>query len=133
MSAHVKRIKGRDIGNIALWAGQGLLAALFLFAGGMKLAAPAELLTGPVPLPIVFLRFIGLCEVLGAIGLILPGVFHIREELTPLAARGLIVIMIGATTVTVLGGAVAPAVVPAVIGVLLALIARSRRQRLQQA
>src|SRR5215212_9515447 len=65
----------RDFGGVALWVGQGLLAALFLFAGGFKLVASAEMMSqGPIVLPLAFLRFIGLCEVLGAIGLILPGV-----------------------------------------------------------
>jgi uncharacterized membrane protein YphA (DoxX/SURF4 family) len=53
--------------KIALWSIQGLLAALFLFAGGMKLVMPIEMMKGPVELPGLFLRFIGVCEVLGAI------------------------------------------------------------------
>jgi hypothetical protein len=53
----------------------GLLALVFLFAGGMKLVMPLEELTkgAPVQLPGLFLRFIGVCEVLGAIGLIVRG------------------------------------------------------------
>ena len=51
----------------ALWIVQGLLAALFLFAGGMKLVLPLDKLTGPFPLPGWFIRFIGVCEVLGAL------------------------------------------------------------------
>ncbi len=125
-----KTNRTRDFGNIALWAGQGLLAALFLFAGGMKLVAPAEMLEGPVPLPVLFLRFIGLAEVTGAIGLILPGVFRIREELTLLAAVGLVVIMAGAVVVSSVGGPVTTAVPPAIIGVLLITIARGRWLRL---
>src|SRR4030095_16945871 len=96
----------------ALWIVQILLAALFLFAGGLKLVLPAEALAGPVPIPVVFLRFIGVCEVLGAIGLILPGLLGIRPGLTPLAAVGLIIIMIGATVVTLMGGSVLPALLP---------------------
>ena len=71
---------------------QGLLAALFLFAGGVKLVLPLDQLTGPVPLPGWFVRFIGVAEVLGAIGLILPGLLRIRPGLTPLAAAGLVLI-----------------------------------------
>jgi uncharacterized membrane protein YphA (DoxX/SURF4 family) len=56
-----------------LWTLQALLAALFLFAGGMKLVSPIAALTQQVALPGPFLRFIGLAEVLGALGLILPG------------------------------------------------------------
>ncbi|MEK6302371.1 MAG: DoxX family protein [Acidobacteriota bacterium] len=82
----------------ALWIVQVLLALLFLFSGGAKLVlSPEELLKGPVVLPVLFLRFIGVCEVLGALGLILPGLLRIRPGLTPLAAAGLVIIMIGAT------------------------------------
>jgi hypothetical protein len=135
MNADTRNTKGTwDFGNIALWAVQGLLAALFLFAGGMKLIAPAEMLTaGPVQLPVLFLRFIGFCEVLGAVGLILPAALRIREALTPMAAAGLFVIMVGATVVTIAGGDVAPAVLPLVIGLTLTAIARARWQRLQHA
>jgi uncharacterized membrane protein YphA (DoxX/SURF4 family) len=114
--------------NKALWIVQGLLAALFLFAGGMKLVLPIEemLAQMPVPLPGLFLQFIGVCEVLGAIGLILPGLLNIRPGLTPLAAAGLTVIMIGATVLTLAGGMVAPALIPLVVGLLLAFVAYAR-------
>ena len=110
----------------ALWIVQGLLAALFLFAGGMKLVLPLEKLTGPVPLPGLFLRFIGVAEVLGAIGLILPGLLRIRPGLTPLAAAGLVIIMIGATVLTVASGDVATALIPLVVGLLAAFVAYGR-------
>ena len=60
--------------NTVLWIVQGLLAALFLFAGGMKLIMPIEEMTKqmPLPLPDWFLLFTGVVEVLGAVGLILP-------------------------------------------------------------
>jgi len=116
--------------NVLLWSVQGLLAALFLFAGGMKLVMPIEMMKGPVELPGLFLRFIGVCEVLGAIGLILPELLHIRRELTPVAAAGLTIIMIGAVGVTMAGGDVAPAIVPFVVGVLTALVTRGRWRRL---
>ena len=83
--------------RVALWSIQGLLAALFLFAGGMKLVMPIEMMKGPVELPGLFLRFIGVCEVLGAIGLILPELLGIKRVLTPVAAAGLTIIMVGAT------------------------------------
>ncbi len=57
----------------ALWIIQGLLALLFLFAGSMKLIVPIQMLTAQMPLPGLFLQFIGVAEVAGAIGLILPG------------------------------------------------------------
>jgi hypothetical protein len=110
----------------ALWIVQVLLALLFLFSGGMKLVLPLEALAGPVPLPGAFVRFIGVAEVLGAIGLILPGLLRIRPGLTPLAAAGLVVIMIGATAVTLVGGDVALALVPLVVGLLAAFVAYGR-------
>ena len=110
----------------ALWIVQGMLAALFLWAGGIKLVLPLEQLTWPVPLPGLFLRFIGVAEVLGAIGLILPGLLRIRPGLTPLAAAGLVIIMIGATAVTLAGGDVASALIPLVVGLLTALVAYGR-------
>ena len=135
MATNGRNSKGnRDFGSIGMWVGQGLLAALFLFAGGFKLTAPAEMMSeGPVVLPVLFLRFIGACEVLGAIGLILPWALKIHRELTPLAASGLVVIMTGATILTAIGGQIAPAVMPLVIGIVLVTIARGRWHRLQTA
>ena len=103
----------KPIMNYALWIVQGLLALLFLFAGGMKLVLPIEALTEQMPLPGLFVRFIGVAEVLGGIGLILPGLLRIRPGLTPLAAVGLVIIMIGATVLTLAGGEVAIGADPA--------------------
>ena len=114
--------------SYALWVVQVLLALLFLFAGGAKLVLPAEALKGPVPVPVVFLRFIGVCEVLGAIGLILPGLLRIWRVLTPLAAAGLMIIMIGATVVNAVGGGGAIALITLVLGLLAAFVAYGRRQ-----
>ncbi len=108
----------------ALWIVQGLLALVFLFAGGMKLVLPLEKLTGPMPG--LFMRFIGVAEVLGAIGLILPGLLGIRPGLTPLAAAGLVIIMIGATVTTLAGGDGAMAMIPLVVGLLSAFVAYGR-------
>ncbi len=112
----------------ALWTVQVLLAALFLFTGGMKLALPIEAMTAqaPLPLPGVFLRFLGAAEVLGALGLILPGLLRTRPGLTALAAVGLATIMVGATVITLAGGDVVTALVPLVVGVLAAFIAYGR-------
>ena len=110
----------------ALWIVQGLLALLFLFAGGVKLVLPLEELTKQMPLPGPFVRFIGVAEVLGALGLILPGLLRIRPGLTPLAAAGLVIIMIGATVITLVGGDVAPALIPLVVGFFSAFVAYGR-------
>jgi len=116
----------RPIMTYALWIVQGLLALIFLFAGGMKLVLPLEKLTGPIPLPGLFMRFIGVAEVLGAIGLILPGLLGIRPGLTPLAAAGLVIIMIGATVTTLAGGDLAAALISVVVGFLSAFVAYGR-------
>jgi len=115
----------------ALWIIQVLLAALFLFAGGTKLILPLDVLTSmgspnQIALPGWFVRFIGVVEVLGALGLILPGLLRIRPGLTPLAAAGLVSIMIGATVLTLAGGDVAPALIPLVVGLLSAFVAYGR-------
>ena len=112
--------------HYVLWIIQLLLALLFLFTGGMKLVLPLDKLTGPVVLPGLFLRFIGLAEVLGALGLILPGLLGIRPGLTPLAATGLVVIMIGATTLTLTIGEYSAALISAGVGLLAAFVAYGR-------
>jgi hypothetical protein len=110
----------------ALWIVQGLLAAVFLFAGGMKLVLPLEKLTGPMPLPGPLMRFIGVCEVIGALGLILPGLLRIRPSLTPLAAAGLVIIMLGAIVITLVGGDLTAALISLVVGLLAAFVAYGR-------
>jgi len=117
--------------NIALWIIQVLLTVLFLFAGGTKVFLPTDVLMkmgspNQVHLPILFLRFIGVCELLGALGLILPGIFRIRQGLTPLAAAGLTIITIGATVVTIMGDGVGLAMVPLVTALLCAFVAYGR-------
>jgi len=111
----------------ALWIIQGLLAVLFLFAGGIKLVLPVTDMTKQIPmLSGSFLRFVGVCEVLGALGLILPGLLRTQQWLTPLAAAGLAVIMIGATVVTWMTGGGAMALFPFATGLLLLFVAYRR-------
>jgi uncharacterized membrane protein YphA (DoxX/SURF4 family) len=109
--------------NVILWTIQGLLALSFLFAGSMKLLTPAATLAQmAAPLPVALLRFIGLCEVVGALGLILPGLLRIRSYLTPIAAAGLVIIMSGAVSANVTLGHANQATAPAVLGVLALLV-----------
>jgi uncharacterized membrane protein YphA (DoxX/SURF4 family) len=114
--------------NLALWIIQGLLAALFLFAGGMKLVMPIEELMKqmPLPLPGWFMRFIGVVELLGAIGLILPWLTGIRPGLTPLAAAGLVIVMLGATVYGLVAGDPVSALMPLAVGLLCAFVAYGR-------
>jgi uncharacterized membrane protein YphA (DoxX/SURF4 family) len=117
--------------NYILWSLQGLLALLFLFAGGIKLITPPDVLMsmGPpnqVRLPGLFLQFIGVAEVLGGLALILPGLLRIRTFLTPLAAAGFVIIMIGATAITLASGEVGGAAVPFLVGILASVVAYTR-------
>lgn len=112
--------------HYALWIVQALLALLFLVAGGMKLFMPIEEMTKEVQMPGAFLRFIAVAEILGALGLVLPSLLRIRPGLTPLAAAGLVIIMIGATAVSVKVGGVVMALMPFVVGILAAFVAYGR-------
>lgn len=118
--------------NYALWTVQVLLALVFLFAGGMKLVLPIEAMTKQISMPGLFLRFIGVAEVAGSLGLILPGLLRIRQGLTPLAAAGLVVIMIGATAISWANFGAAKAVTPLVVGLLSAWVAYARWNRLRR-
>jgi len=116
----------RQFVHHTLWVVQWLLALIFLIAGGMKLVLPIEVMTKQMPMPGLFLRFVGVCETLGAIGLILPGLLRIRRGLTPLAAAGLVIIMIGATALMLRTGGVASALMPLVVGLLAAFVVYGR-------
>ena len=112
--------------TVLLWILQAVLAALFLFAGGYKLVTPSATLAQQTHMSAAFIKFIGVCEVLGALGLILPGLLKIRTELTPIAAGGLVIIMIGAVVVTLMQGLGAQAVFPAIVGILAAVVVYGR-------
>ena len=114
--------------NTALWTAQGALAVLFLFSGSSELTMSAEHMAAKMPLemPLALMRFIGACEVAGALGLILPSISRIRPGLTPLAACGLVIIMTGATTVTVIGGPAIGAIFPLLVGLTAAFVAYGR-------
>jgi DoxX-like protein len=112
--------------NRTLWTIQGVLAILFVFAGVTKLVLPIEAMAGPVALPGLFLRFLGVAEVLGGVGLVLPGLLNIRPVLTPIAASALVIIMAGAVVITAVGGGVAAAVFPLMVGVALSAVAYGR-------
>src|SRR6476659_9403593 len=116
-----------------LWALQALLAALFVFAGAAKLMMDPAELAAQSHLSATFLRFISVCELLGAIGLIVPQLTGVAPKLTPLAAGGLIVIMVGATVLTVLQQPPLTALFPFVTGVLLAMVLYGRLQLSQRA
>jgi hypothetical protein len=114
--------------SIGLWTLQMFLAALFIMTGSMKAFMPADLLAAQTPLPIAVVRFIGLCELAGALGLVLPGLLRIAPGLTSLAAAGLVVLMLGATILTPILIAPDPIMMllPATVGVLAAYVGYAR-------
>jgi hypothetical protein len=91
--------------NIALWIVQGLLALVYLAAGGLKVARPREQLVASGNLDWMKdssdagVKAVGLVEILGALGVILPWLTGIASILTPIAAVGLVVVQFGALRV----------------------------------
>jgi uncharacterized membrane protein YphA (DoxX/SURF4 family) len=83
--------------NAALWIAQVVLGVMFLFSGSGKISMPYSELTLKIPwgsaVSEPMFRFIGVCEVLGALGVVLPAATRIKPWLTPLAALGLALIM----------------------------------------
>jgi hypothetical protein len=112
--------------TVALWTVQGLLAATFLIAGASKLVMPADQLTQDSDFAASFLRFIGVVEVLGAVGVILPALLRVRPMLTPLAAAGLVIVMAGAVVSTVVTMGMGPALFPLVVGAAAAFVIYGR-------
>ena len=82
---------------------------------------------GAIQPPMLFLYFIGICEILGGLGLVLPGLTKIRRGLTPLAAAGLTIIMLGAVVISILGLGLAAGIGPLVFAALCAAVAYGRR------
>jgi uncharacterized membrane protein len=115
--------------NVALWILQALLALFFAVASG----APKWLLTPeqmapnmPIPLSDAFVKFIGTAEILGALGLILPGLTRVRPNLTVLAAACLVALTICAATYQLMANQPANAVFALVIGALATAVAYGR-------
>jgi uncharacterized membrane protein YphA (DoxX/SURF4 family) len=118
--------------NIALWVVAGLLALAFAGAGFMKLATPKEKLAQNPNMGWTqdfsagLIKFIGAAEVAGALGLVLPQAFGIAEVLTPLAAVGLVVTMLGAIVTHVRRKENQAVIGPVVLGALAAFVAVGR-------
>jgi len=114
--------------NISLWIAQALLAGMFLMAGFMKLAPSIEEMTKELPAWLV--RFIGISEVLGGFGLLLPSILRIKPVLTPWAAIGILTIMILATIVHLSKGQFSEVVITGVLGCLALFVAWGRFKKL---
>lgn len=115
--------------NAILWIVQSLLALFFAGASGApKLFLSPELLAANMPIPLSepFLKFIGTAEVLGALGLILPGLTRVRPTLTSLAAMGLVLLTICAAVYQLMASQPANAVFALVVGLICAFVAYGR-------
>lgn len=120
---------GRGL-RVSLWGAQLLLAAMFLMSGGMKVAAPMEQLQAQMPWVTGALgglvRFIGVTELLGAVGLVAPAATRILPKLTPLAALGLATVMGLASLTHATRGEFGMIAVNAVLGALALFVAWGR-------
>lgn len=117
--------------NVTLWIIAGLLAAAFLAAGLMKLTTPRAALADKMHWVThasdAQVKLVGLVEVLGAIGLVLPAILDIAPVLVPLAAIGLALTMVGAVVVHLRDGEGFAAAMPAVVlGLLCVVVAWGR-------
>ncbi len=116
--------------NITLWIAQGILTVMFLMAGSMKATQPIEELVasgmnwaGDLP---SLTRFIGVCQVLGAIGLILPAALRIKPSLTAWAATGLATCMLFAVIFHIARDEAALVGAPLFLGIVATFVAWGR-------
>lgn len=113
--------------NIFLWVLQVLLAAAFLAHGWMFLFPPADMVAVMnASIPPALRLFIGVAEVLAAIGLTLPGLTRLAPWLVPSAAAGLMIVMIGAVTLHLARGEVSSAITTAILFALVTFVAYMR-------
>jgi len=117
--------------HIALWIVQVLLALAFLMAGGFKLAMPIDTLFAKgmhfvKDVPALLVRFIGLSEVAGALGLLLPAALKIKPKLTPIASALLALVMALALGTHVMRGEMNAIGAPIVLTLLCLFVAWGR-------
>ena len=113
--------------NVVLWVFQALLALVFLAHGWMMLAPPAEIVDQMNAAMSRGLQvFIGVSEVLAAVGLTLPGIARIATGLVPAAAGGLVIIMVLATGFHIVRAEISSAVITAVLLALAGFVTYAR-------
>jgi len=113
--------------NIVLWVLQILLAIAFFLHGWLLLSPPLELVDALNSLMLPAFRiFLGVAEVLAAVGLIVPGVIRIQPWLVSCAAAALLPVMVGATVLHISRGENSSAMITALLFVLLAFVAYMR-------
>jgi hypothetical protein len=113
--------------NVLLWVLQGLLAAAFLAHGLMLLFPPASIVEQMnASMPRWFQLFLGVAEVLSAVGLTLPGITRIQTWWVPTAAAGIIIVMISATIFHIMRGEISSAITTAVLLLIATFVAYMR-------
>ena len=116
--------------HVGLWVVQCLLGAMFLAVGAMKATQPianlANALGWPAEVPAALVRFIGVAEFLGGLGLILPAATRIKPMLTPLAGAGLAAVMLFAIIFHISHGEFGAVAAPLVLGCFAAFVAWGR-------
>lgn len=113
--------------SITLWILQLLLAALFLWHGWLLVTPPAELVDIiNANIGYQFSKFIGIAEILAAVGLILPGLMRMMPSLTVLSAAGLAIVMISATVYHFFRGEFVSGVQAAIIFLVVTFVAYMR-------
>lgn len=120
--------------NISLWIAQIILAGMFIMAGTMKSSQPIEVLGQSLPwvneVSSALVRFIGISEILGGIGIILPAILRIKPKLTSLAALGLGIIMILAFAFHIAKGEYSALGINVILGALAFFVAWGRNKKL---
>jgi len=116
--------------HVALWVAQIALAGMFVMAGFAKLTQPLADLSQKMPfvaaIPGALVRFIGVAELAGAVGLILPALTRVKPALTAWAAVGLATIMLLASLFHISRGEMDKLPAPLVLGAIAAFIAWGR-------
>ncbi len=130
----VKKNSKQNILNIVIWTGQVFLAINFIILGSLKLTLPfnelAPEMSFVLVIPQALTRFIGVAEVLGGLGLILPSILRIKPILTSLSALGIATIMLFAIAYHIYQGEYIMIGFNLIIGLVALIIAWARFKKL---
>ncbi len=116
--------------RVSLWMAQVVLFLVFGVVGFMKISQPIRVLSRTMAwvadAPVGMVRFTGVSELAGALGVLLPALTGIAPWLTPLAAAGLVTVMFLAVLVHLARGELSGVALPMVLGVLSAFVTWGR-------
>lgn len=128
-------MKNNKVLNIGLWVAQVILFGMFAMAGFMKISQSISDLSQMLPwaseVPALLVRLIGLSEILGALGLLLPSILRVKPNLTPLAAIGLTVVMLLALIFHVTRGEFEAIGMNLILGLIAVFIAWGRSKKVK--